>query len=113
MSWNYINLFKPYNADYKMYLVRNIFYVKPGHGKAFLKIFKEAAPLFNDGKMKNNRVLVDAVTTFWTVVFESEVESIDSYRNMRPSKNDQKIAKIMKNYAEHLNGGKREIFKVE
>ncbi len=98
-----------------MFLVRNIFYAKPGSGKALIKIFKEAAPYIEEGgNVKKSRILVDAVAHFWTIVIEHEVEDINSYLDMsKKISHGEKVGEIMKGYTDLITGGKREIFKIE
>ena len=98
-----------------MYLVRNIFYAKPGSGKALIKMFKEAAPYIEEnGVAKNTRILVDAVASFWTVIIEEEVEDLNGYLDMAKSiRNGEKLGEIIKNYTDLITGGKREVFRIE
>ena len=98
-----------------MFLVRNIFYVKPGQGRNFIEIFKKASPYFKeDRNIRNSRILVDSVASFWTVIIEHEVENLNDYLDMSKSINkDTELAEIMKGYTDLINGGKREVFLIE
>ena len=98
-----------------MYLVRNVFHVKPGKARAFIENFKKGMPhLLATGLVKNSKILTDTASTFWTVVIEQEVEDLNAYLNMAKTmgKNDE-FAEIAKNYAEMSLGGHREIFLIE
>src|SRR5213078_278307 len=68
-----------------MYLIREVFQAKPGKAKDLVKMFKQAAPHFEKmGAMKAMKVMTDAVSTYWTVVVESETDDIGSFfSNMR------------------------------
>ena len=98
-----------------MYLIRNVFRTKPGNAKALVEKFKAAGPLIvESGVAKATRVTTDTVSTFWTVVFESEVESLESYFEMSSSvSNAPKIGEAMKGYMDLVDGGHREVFKIE
>ncbi len=98
-----------------MFLVRNVFHAKPGKAKDLVKIFKNAAPIMKaDGVVKNTRILTDCSSTFWTVVFENEVEDLNSFLNMAKGVSSNKeIGKVMKGYMDLVKGGQREIFQIE
>ena len=98
-----------------MFLVRNIFHTKPGRAKELVSIFKNATPhLKSDGIVHSTRILTDATSTFWTVVFESEVEDLNKYLDMaRVVSNHKELGESMKGYMDLVNGGYREISKIE
>lgn len=98
-----------------MFLIRNIFHASPGKAKALVKIFKNAAPYLEaNGTVKSTRILTDAVSTFWTVVFESEVEDLNSYVDMAKTvSGNKKVGEAMKGYIDLVTGGHREIFRIE
>ena len=59
------------------------------------------------------RVLVDEVATFWTVVIETETEDLASFEKLlreRGSRQDVKDA--MAGYMDHVQEGYREVFRV-
>ena len=98
-----------------MYLIREVFQAKPGKAKDLVKMFKAAAPHFEKmGQMKSMKVLTDIVSTYWTVVVESETEDIGSFfANMRSATMSDELKDIMKGYMDYVEGGRREIFMVE
>jgi hypothetical protein len=64
--------------------------------------------------MKNMRVMTDTVANYWTVVAESDVESLDHYFEMARSERDHpEIAAAMQGYMDLVKGGRREIFRIE
>ena len=98
-----------------MYLIRNVFHASPGKAKDLVKIFKNAAPhLEASGIAKRTRILTDGVSTFWTVVFESEVEDLNVYMDMAKTLSDNKeFGEAMKGYIDLVTGGYREVFRIE
>ena len=98
-----------------MYLIREVFHTKPGKAKELVKMFKQAMPHFEKmGGGKNMKVMTDIVSTYWTVIFESETDDIGSFfANMRSATMSDELKDIMKGYMDLLEGGKREIFMIE
>lgn len=98
-----------------MYLIREVFQAKPGKAKDLVKMFKQAIPHFeNDGMGMNMKVMTDIVSTYWTVVVESETNDIGSFfTNMRSATMSNELKEIMKGYMDCVEGGKREIFLIE
>ena len=98
-----------------MFLVRNVFRAKPAQAKALAAVFKKAGPHIEaTGVVKNLRVMTDAVATFWTVVIESEVEDLNAYLDMaRLFRDNKAIGEAMKGYVDLVDGGHREVFKIE
>ena len=98
-----------------MYLIREVFQAKPGRAKDLVKMFKLAAPHFETmGGGKNSRVLTDIVSTYWTVVVESEAEDMGNFfANLRSATMSDELKDIMKGYMDCVEGGKREIFMIE
>jgi len=97
-----------------MYVVRDVFRCKPGHSKSVADRFKKTVPLMQ--KMKgfvSARILVDFVTTYWTVVLEAEVESMAEFeRQMNEYSASAEFREAMKGYMDEVEGGHREIYKV-
>ena len=98
-----------------MYQIREVFQAKPGRAKDLVKMFKLAAPHFEKmGQAKNMKVLTDIVSTYWTVVVESETEDMGSFfSNMRSATMSDELKDIMKGYMDCVEGGRREIFMIE
>ena len=98
-----------------MYLIRETFQARPGKAKDLVKMFKEAAPHFEKmGGGKNMKVLTDIVSTYWTVVVESETDDIGNFfGNLRSATMSNELKDIMKGYMDCVEGGKREIFMIE
>jgi hypothetical protein len=97
-----------------MYLVRDIFTAKPGKAKDLVAKFKALEPYMIEMGMKAMRVMTDAVADYWTVVAESEVESLDAYFDIgRRERSDARIGEIMQGYMDLVKGGRREVFRIE
>ena len=63
-----------------MYVIRDVFRCKPGKSRQVAEIFKAALPGFEKAKiLTHGRILLDAVTDYWTVILEAEVENLGEY----------------------------------
>jgi len=97
-----------------MYLVRDIFTTKPGKAKELVAKFKAMGPHLTEMGVKNPRVLTDVCAGYWTVVAEAETESLDQYFDMGGRmRENQKLGEIMQGYMDLVEGGRREIFRIE
>ncbi len=98
-----------------MYLIREVFQAKPGKAKDLVKMFKQAAPHFEKtGEVNNMKVMTDIVSTYWTVVVESETDNISGFfSNLRYATMSDELKDIMKGYMDCVAGGHREIFMIE
>jgi len=98
-----------------MYLIREVFQAKPGKAKDLVKMFKQAIPHFEkEGQAKNMKVMTDIVSTYWTVVVESETDDIGAFfTNMRSATMSNELKDIMKGYMDCVEGGRREICMIE
>lgn len=97
-----------------MFVVRNVFRAKPGKAKDLADRFKAAAPHFESRIEGRMRVMTDVVSSFWTVVLESEVEDLAAYLDQsRSATSNPEVREIMSGYMDLVEGGRREIFKVE
>ena len=97
-----------------MFLARDVFRTKAGKGKEIVTMFKKVMEFMPNEGVKSRRILSDVVGPYWTIVMETEVEKLESYfdlMNQRPS--HPEAEQVMKGYADLVDGGYREIFKVE
>ena len=95
-----------------MYVIRNVFKGKPGKATAAIEKFKAAHALMADMNL-DERILVDEVADFWTVVVEVNVEDLAVFGQAmqeRGSRGD--IQEAMSGYMDLVEGGYREIFRV-
>ena len=97
-----------------MIVVRNVFRCKPGKAKELVKKFKETIPTMKKAGGGEFRVLTDVSATFWTVVFENDVASLEAWEKMFEKMGTQpEMRKAMEGYMDLVDGGHREIFRIE
>ena len=100
-----------------MYLVRDIMYCKPGKVRPMIDRYRRMAALSEKAGWGKMRVLTDAVSEqYWTIISESEVESLDKFMSMDTGGDPETMKEmeaIMKDYHELVDRGRREIFKIE
>lgn len=97
-----------------MYLVRDVFRCKPGKAGELARRLKETIPSMElEDRFRNCRVMVDFVTTYWTVVLQAEVEELaDFERHMRSYGSRPEVKAAMEGYMELVDGGHREIYRI-
>jgi hypothetical protein len=95
-----------------MYLIRDVFNTKPGRAKDLVAKFKQALPHMPPA-MRGMRVMTDTVAGYWTVVCESEVEELQTYFDAGRAEASPELTEAMKGYMDLVNGGHREIFRIE
>ena len=99
-----------------MYLVRDVMHCKPGQVRPMIEKFKELGKLLKKmGAVSSMRITTDlSGERYWTVVSESEVKSLEEYGEMaQKSMSDPKFQKIMKDYHNLIDEGRREIYRIE
>lgn len=97
-----------------MYKVRDIFRCKPGRAKDLVAQFKKTLPSMEskDG-FQNIQVMVDAVADYWTVVVEAHFESLGDFeRHMQEFSARPEVREAMAGYMDHVEGGRREIWRI-
>ena len=95
-----------------MYVIRNVFKCKPGKAKDVIEKFKAAHALLADVEM-DDRILVDEVAGFWTVVVELNVENIAAFESaMKDRGSREDVQKAMAGYMDLVDSGYREVFRV-
>lgn len=97
-----------------MFVVRNVFKCKPGKAKSLIEKLKKANQLMEGaGAVNNQRVLVDEVANFWTVVIENEVEDMTKFaESMQQYGSRADVQEAMAGYMDMVDGGYREIFRI-
>ncbi len=102
-----------------MYLVRDIFYCKPGQVKPLVEKFTAMSRLGEKMGMPAMRVMTDiSAERYWTLVAEMEVPSLAAFEEMMTSPQGspedlKEFEKVMKGYHEHVDHGRREIYRIE
>jgi hypothetical protein len=93
-----------------MFVIRNVFRCKPGQSKKLIEKFQTAMPLMEGIKQ---RVLVDEVATFWTVVIETETEDLAAFEKLLRERAGRKdIMEAMAGYMDFVDSGYREVFRL-
>ena len=96
-----------------MYVIRNVFKCQPGKSKALIEKFKATHDLMRSDVPLDDRILVDEVAGFWTVVVEVNVESIADFEDrMRERGSREDVQQAMAGYMDLVDGGYREIFRL-
>jgi hypothetical protein len=97
-----------------MIVIRNVFKCKPGKAKAVIEKFKLATELMrNAGAPMKERVLVDEVATFWTVVIETEVEELGQFtESLQEFGSRTDVQEAMAGYMDLVDSGYREVFRI-
>ena len=98
-----------------MILIRNVFHCKPGQAKVLVKMMKETIAAAQEaGAMMKGRVMTVVGATCWSVVVECEAESFEAWeRESMAMGNRPDSRKPMEGYMDLVDGGYREIFKIE
>ena len=98
-----------------MLVIRDVFNCKPGKVRPMVDKFKAMAKLSEKMGMGKTRIMTDVSGEhFWTVVSEFEIESFDEFMKMGTDPDEMKeFEKIMKDYHDLVDHGRREIYRVE
>jgi hypothetical protein len=102
-----------------MLLIREIMYCKPGKVRPMVEKFLAMSKFSAKSGMPTMRVMTDLCgERYWTVVAEMEVPSLQAFETMmqgqgqRPE-DTKEFEKIMKDYHDLVEYGRREIYKIE
>ncbi len=98
-----------------MYLIREVLYCKPGKVRALVDKFKALGAVMKGMGFEPFRLYTDVSgEQFWTLVLESESDSVDASRQMEASVMGNKQAQeAMAGYHDLVVQGRREIYSVE
>lgn len=98
-----------------MYLIRDIMHCKPGQVRPMVEKFQQLNKVMKKMGFTPSRVFTDVSgERFWTVVAETEVEDLKQYAEMsRQTMTDKNFQKVMKDYHNLVDHGRREIYMVE
>jgi hypothetical protein len=97
-------------------MIRDIMYCKPGKVRALVEKFKAMQALGHRVGLPKSRIYTDlSAERFWTVVSETEVESVDAFMQMAEGNAEamKEMEELMKGYHELVDHGRREIYTVE
>ena len=98
-----------------MYLIRDLMYCKPGKARPIVEKMLALSKITQKMGFGTMRVMTDiSGEQFWTVVSEVEVSSVEQFAEAsRKSMGMPEFQEIMKGYHDLVDGGRREIFKLE
>jgi hypothetical protein len=98
-----------------MLLIRDIFFCKPGKVRPMVDKFLAMKKLSEKKGLGSMRVMTDVSSeSFWTVVSEFEVASLEAFMAMGQDADEMKeFEAIMKDYHDLVDHGRREIYKIE
>jgi hypothetical protein len=97
-----------------MFLIRDVFRCKPGKVRALAEKFKKTIPsMEREDGFVNCRVMTDFVGTYWTVVLQAEVDSLEKFeKHMREFGTRPAVRKALDSYMDLVHGGHREIYRI-
>lgn len=98
-----------------MFLIRDIMFCKPGKVRPMVEKFKQLNKVMKKMGFTQSRILTDvSAERYWTVVSETEVKNLEDYTEMsRQTMTDKSIQKVMKDYHDLVDHGRREIYMIE
>ena len=98
-----------------MYVVREIVHCKPGNVRPMVQKFQVISGALKDQGHAPLRLLTDVTgEPYWTVVAEATVERIDDFFTMEQAlTTNEAVGKAMADYHDLVEGGRREIFRIE
>lgn len=98
-----------------MYLIREVMYCKPGRVRTLVDKFKALSAVAEEMGFPGFRLCTDVSgERFWTLVAESEHESLDAFREMEAAvMANEDAQEAMGGYHELVQEGRREIYSVE
>lgn len=98
-----------------MYLIRDIMYCKPGKARAMVEKFLTLSKLSDKMGLGSMRVMTDvSAERYWTVVSETEVDSLERYTEQsRKAMQIKEFQEAMNGYHDLIEHGRREIYMLE
>jgi len=98
-----------------MYVIRDIMYCKPGKAQAMVQRFKALTKAGEKMGLGSMRIMTDvSAERYWTVVSETEVESIEQHAELaRKAMQMPEFQDAMNGYHELVDHGRREIYMIE
>jgi len=98
-----------------MYVIREILHCKPGKVRPMVEKFRAISSVLEKLGQVRLRLLTDVTgEPFWTIVAEAEVERIEDFFTFEQKlMEDESLRKTMADYHDLVEGGRREIYRVE
>ena len=98
-----------------MYVIREVLNCKPGKVRQMVEKFGGISAVLKEMGQEPLRVLTDVTgEPFWTIVAEARVETIDDFFAVEQKLTaNESVRKVMADYHDLVESGRREIFRVE
>ena len=98
-----------------MYVIREVLHCKPGKARQMAEKFRAISHALEQMGHQPMRLLTDVTgEPFWTIVAEAQVETIDDFFAVEQKLTaNESVRKVMADYHDLVEGGRREIFRVE
>lgn len=98
-----------------MYLIREVLYCKPGQVRGLVERFQALGEVMESMGYEPFRLYTDVSgERFWTLVAQSEAESLDGFRETEAAvMENEKAQEAMAGYHNLVVEGRREIYNVE
>lgn len=98
-----------------MYVIREVVHCKPGYVRRMVEKFTQISAVMKEMGHEPLRLLTDVSgEPFWTVIAEAEVQTIDDFFAMeRRLMANEALGKVMADYHDLVQRGRREIYRVE
>ena len=98
-----------------MYVIREVLQCKPGKVRQMAEKFRAISDALEEMGHEPMRLLTDVTgEPFWTIVAEARVEKIDDFFAVEQKLTaKESVRKVMADYHDLVEGGRREIYRVE
>jgi heme-degrading monooxygenase HmoA len=97
-----------------MFLIREVLHCKPGKVGELIEKFKTVGKVMQSMGIQPFRLFTDmSGERFWTLVLESEFETLDAYEEMESRiLANEEVRQAMAGYHDLVENGRREIYRV-
>ena len=98
-----------------MYVIREVLNCKPGKVRRMVEKLKAISHALTEMGHEPMRLLTDVTgEPFWTIVAEAKVERIDDFFAVEQKlTTNESVMKVMADYHDLVESGRREIYRVE
>ena len=98
-----------------MYVIREVLHCKPGKVRQMADKFRAISHALQEMGHEPMRLLTDVTgEPFWTIVAEASVEQIDDFFAVEQKLTaNESVRKVMADYHDLVESGRREIYRVE
>lgn len=97
-----------------MIVIRDIFQLEFGKAKEAIEVLKQSREVLTGADYRVTRILADVTGEYYTIVMESEAESLAAYeKGMQQTPELEEWQKVYRNkFVPLVRSGRREIFRV-